>query len=192
MFETINDKALVFGRFQPFHNGHLLYVQTVADKYKSFLVGITNPSPNMVEPDKADDHRHLPSSNPFTYYERMKMIQSSLIGVGYSASSFDIVPFPINKPELFQYYIPKSVDIFVSICRSEPWGEEKIRILTNLKFKVYKLSFERKISGTQIRHLMKNGGNWESLVPKEVVSFIKKNGLAKKIANLNMINDDLG
>src|SRR5262249_61331212 len=70
----------IHGRFQPFHLGHFSYMLQAADKAEVVVIGITNPfvlGRPVVEP--TDVLRHLPSNNPFTYFERAEIITSAIL-----------------------------------------------------------------------------------------------------------------
>src|SRR6266508_4802534 len=69
---------MIHGRFQPFHNGHLEYLRATRDLCDSLVVGITNPDPETIREDPTSEHRHLPESNPFTYFERLLMVRDVL------------------------------------------------------------------------------------------------------------------
>ena len=66
---------MIHGRFQPFHNGHLEYLRGAAACSDDVFVGITNPDPRRIREESSDPLRHLPESNPFTYAERLLMIE---------------------------------------------------------------------------------------------------------------------
>ena len=67
---------MIHGRFQPFHNGHLEYLRGAAERSDEVFVGITNPDPQRIKEEATDPLRHLPESNPFTYVERLLMIEA--------------------------------------------------------------------------------------------------------------------
>lgn len=97
--------GVVHGRFQPLHIGHLEYFLAAKKKCDFLIVGITNPDPSLTKPDESNPHRSLDTSNPFTYFERYTMIKESLLEAGLKRDEFDIVPFPINFPDLIKYYV---------------------------------------------------------------------------------------
>ena len=66
---------MIHGRFQPFHNGHLEYLRGAAARSDEVFVGITNPDPRASSQRPSDPLRHLPESNPFTYVERLLMVE---------------------------------------------------------------------------------------------------------------------
>ncbi len=72
----VNRPGMIHGRFQPFHNGHLEYLRGAAALSDELFVGITNPDPRRIKEEPSDPLRHLPESNPFTYVERLLMIEA--------------------------------------------------------------------------------------------------------------------
>jgi nicotinamide mononucleotide adenylyltransferase len=114
---------VVRGRFQPFHLDHLKYALESKRRCDFLLVGVTNPDPSLTKPDAADPARSLPKSNPFTYYERMIIARESLLEAGIPREPFDIVPFPINRRGLWDYYVPSAAVVYMTI--SDEWGRKK-------------------------------------------------------------------
>ena len=82
---------MIHGRFQPFHNGHLEYLRGAAAQSDEVFVGITNPDPQRIKEEPSDPLRHLPESNPFTYVERLLMIEAVAEDEGIRAACD---PFP--------------------------------------------------------------------------------------------------
>ena len=95
--------GMVHGRFQPFHNGHLAYVLAAAGRCERLLVGITNPDPARTIPEDADPKRHLPEANPFTYTERLLMVEESVAETRVDVP-VHVIPFPVSSPELWSAY----------------------------------------------------------------------------------------
>ena len=81
---------------------------------------------------------------------------------------FEIVPFPINTPELIFQYAPKDAVYYMSICSS--WDEEKYQILQSLGLNVEVLwrrtGEEKGITGTELRTMIARGGDWQQHMPK--------------------------
>lgn len=70
------------------------------------VIGICNPDVGFMKYSKANPHRLTQKANPFSYYDRYQMIKGTLSHMGGSAEEFDIIPFPINYPELIFNYAP--------------------------------------------------------------------------------------
>ncbi len=75
-------RGMIHGRFQPFHNGHLAYLRGAAARCDEVFVGITNPDPSRIKPEASDPLRHLPESNPYTYVERLLMVEAAALDAG--------------------------------------------------------------------------------------------------------------
>jgi len=161
---------MVHGRFQPFHNGHLEYLRGAAARCDELFVGITNPDPRRIKEEPSDPLRHLPESNPFTYVERLLMIQAVAADEGVRAH---VIPFPVNEPELWSAYVPEGVTQFLRLFSD--WGGTKLERLRAAGYEVVVLDegAEKEISGADVRAAMHGGGDWESLVPPGVARVIR-------------------
>src|SRR5215208_1202401 len=62
------------------------------------VVGSTAPDPTAVHEEATSPHRHEPTSNAFTYFERLLMIRDALLAEGLKPQGFAIVPFPVHEP----------------------------------------------------------------------------------------------
>jgi nicotinamide mononucleotide adenylyltransferase len=71
-------------------------VQRVADRCRAIIVGLTNPDPELILEEGTSGHRHLSESNPFTFFERLRMICETLLDCNLSPERVIIIPFPIN------------------------------------------------------------------------------------------------
>lgn len=196
--ESIPEKAdgnkkrtgLVCGRFQVFHNDHLRYVLEAGKCCDHLIVGITSPDPSMSPAESADENRGKKASNPCTYYERMQMVKRALKGTGFSDEEFDIVPFPIGRPELIRYYVPDDVTCYITIY--DAWGESKKERLEGLGYEVQVLWHvspeEKGISASEIRRAIASGREWKHLVPAEVYEYMVQYGIDKRICGMNNNN----
>lgn len=179
--------GLVCGRFQVFHKDHLKYVLAARECCEHLLVGITSPDPSSSPAEAADKNRGKKTSNPCTYYERMQMVKSALKGAGLSDDEFDIVPFPIGRPELISCYVPDDTVCYITIY--DAWGESKKMRLEKLGYEVCVLWHvqpeEKGISASEIRTAIVSGEEWKHMVPSEVYEYIVKNGIDLRIRELN-------
>jgi nicotinamide-nucleotide adenylyltransferase len=165
--------GMIHGRFQPFHLEHLRYFRMAWERSENLVVGITNPDPSTIVVDGLSEHRHLPGENPFTYTERLMMIQETLIEEGYPMEHVFIVPLPIHHPERWQYYVPPGTAMFVVVYSD--WERKKAERLSESGFEVVVVdSLHKGISGQQLRSLLASGGDWEHLVPPAVVRFVHR------------------
>ncbi|WP_158890678.1 adenylyltransferase/cytidyltransferase family protein [Amycolatopsis anabasis] len=167
--------GVVHGRFQPLHIGHLEYLLAGKAACGKLIVGITNPDTTAIVEEPTQPDRHLSSSNPFTYYERLLMVEAALLGAGVPLTDFRIVPFPHSRPELLRFYVPADAVHFLTVY--DDWGDEKLRRLGEVgcKTEVLWRRTEKVTSGTEIRRRIATGGDWTDLVPDGVAAVL--NGL---------------
>jgi nicotinamide-nucleotide adenylyltransferase len=161
---------MIHGRFQPFHNGHLEYLRGAAARCEELFVGITNPDPRRIKEEPSDPLRHLPESNPFTYVERLLMIEAVAADEEIRAH---VIPFPVNEPELWPAYVPAGVTQYLRLFSD--WGGTKLERLRAAGYNVVVLDegAEKEISGVEVRTAMREGGAWQSLVPPGVARVIR-------------------
>jgi len=161
---------MIHGRYQPFHLGHLEYLQGAAAQCDELWVGITNPDPSRVKPEPADPLRHLPESNPYTYAERLRMVKAAAADADLEVH---VIPFPVNEPELWHAYAPEGVTQFIR--HFSEWGGTKIERFRAAGYEVVVLDqgVEKEISGADVRAAMREGGDWRALVPPGVARVIE-------------------
>ena len=162
---------MIHGRFQPFHNGHLEYLRGAAARSERVFVGITNPDPWRIKEEPTDPLRHLPESNPYTYTERLLMVQSVAADEGIPVH---VIPFPVNEPELWPAYVPDDAVQFIRLFSD--WGGTKLDRLREAGFEVVVLDegADKEISGADVRAALREGGGWESLVPPGVAALLRE------------------
>ena len=111
------------------------------------------------------------------------MIRLAMLEAGVKREEFEIVPFPVNRPELLLQYAPQSAKFYVTVY--DDWGREKLKMLQSLGCETEvmweRTDAERFTSGTEVRRRMAAGENWRELVPDAVYRFITENGLEVKI-----------
>jgi nicotinamide-nucleotide adenylyltransferase len=158
-------RGMIHGRFQPFHLGHLEYLQGAAAHCDELWVGITNPDPARIKPEPSDPLRHLPESNPYSYAERLLMVKAAAADVEIEVH---VIPFPVNEPELWHAYVPDGVTQFIR--RFSEWGGTKIERFRAAGYDVVVLDegAEKEVSGADVRAALREGGDWRALVPPGV------------------------
>jgi nicotinamide-nucleotide adenylyltransferase len=147
------------------------------------VIGITNPDPTLTKSDPADPFRDSLEANPLTYFERYGIIRAALVETGLDQARFSIVPFPVNFPELYHFYVPLDAQFYLTIY--DDWGKRKLALFQSLGLSVEVLwvkSPEQKgISAKEVRRLMAGGQPWEHLVPSAAVSVINKMGIVERL-----------
>ncbi|MBF0525806.1 MAG: nicotinate-nucleotide adenylyltransferase [Deltaproteobacteria bacterium] len=178
--------GVIHGRFQILHNDHMKYLMAGKSRCEHLVVGITNPDPSLTREDDSDPQRSTPLANPLTYFERYTMIRSVLIHASLNETQFSIVPFPINMPELYQYYVPIEATFYLTIY--DQWGLKKLSYFRDNRLKtevLWQRSVEQKgITAGHVRKMIASGGPWEDLVPPVAVSLIKKWDIPTRLKRL--------
>lgn len=167
--------ACVTGRFQPLHLDHLELMLLARAESLHLVVGITNPDPRGRAPDRRSAHRHLASANPFTYRERLAMVESALRAGGVPAEDFDVVPFPLDAPEVWHHYVPPEAVQFVRALG--PWERAKAERLAAAGYAVRSLSAPvgNQRSGTAVRAALRVGADsWRAEVPAAVATLVEE------------------
>ena len=167
-------RGMIHGRFQPFHLGHLDYLRGAAERSEEVFVGITNPDPTRIRPEPSDPLRHLPESNPWSYAERLLMVKAAAADIGLHSAHVHVIPFPVNEPELWPAYVPDGVTQYLRLFSE--WGGTKLERLQEAGYEVVVLDrgAEKQISGADVRERLREGGDWQSLVPPGVARVIRE------------------
>jgi nicotinamide-nucleotide adenylyltransferase len=161
----------VYGRYQPFHNGHLEYAKAALARSEVLFIGITNSDPTQTAFEPTDPERHLPRANPFTFFERYMMIKAALLDAGVDWPRINIVPFPVHDRGRWCQYVPADATHFRVLLSD--WDAEKIRLLKSRGLKVEVLDFAVKsVSASLVRNRMAAGEPWRDLVPAATAAII--------------------
>lgn len=173
--------AVIHGRFQPLHIGHMEYLLAGKELCDVLIVGITNPDPWQMGHEESDPKRGAPEANPCTYYERFLMVEGAMVDAGIPRERFRIVPFPHSYPERLIYYAPPEALYLLSIYDS--WGETKMQRFRDLGLPVHVLwrRKEKVTSGGRIRELIRNSAPWETWVPAATAKIIRQFRIDERI-----------
>jgi len=151
-------RALLIGRFQPFHNGHAELVKYTINKYREVIIAVGSAY------DSYTPH------NPFTAGERHLMIHRAL--AEREIHDYYIIPVPdINRYGVYASHVADLSPKFDVVLSNNPIIKE---IFEKDGFNVEGTPlFEReKYSGTEIRRRMAEGEKWQNLVPDAVAKII--------------------
>ncbi len=150
--------ALIVGRFQPFHKGHLTLIENLSRRYGEIyiIIGSATESGTL--------------KNPFTVEERIEMIKRALEARGMTNFEISSVE-DFHDDKLWTTAIKKAFSFDVVYSRN-PWTIECFR-KNGVKARSHKFFHERKYSGNEIRKRIKKGVSWEDLIPAEVYAYLK-------------------
>ncbi|MCL4326684.1 MAG: nicotinamide-nucleotide adenylyltransferase [Candidatus Thermoplasmatota archaeon] len=151
-------RALVVGRFQPFHLGHLEVIRSILRENSSVIIGIGSAQ-----------YSHT-LKDPFTAGERHLMISRSL--EENKIYDFYLVPIEdVNSNPLWVAHVESLTPKFSKVYTNNPLVK---RLFSEKKYEVQSVSLLNRArwSGTRIREKMINGGDWRSDVPKQVAEIV--------------------
>jgi nicotinamide mononucleotide adenylyltransferase len=169
---------MMCGRFQPFHLGHLNYLRVLIAKPQPFIIGITNPDPTTIRSEGTSEHRHTADANPFTFFERYLMVREVLRDEDVRSSRYLIVPFPVNVPELWRFYLPGRVVQHMPVFSE--WEAAKAQRFRDLGHEVVVVNeLAKRVSATDVRERIRKGEDWRELVPQGVMRVLKNLDLAR-------------
>lgn len=170
----MSKRALLVGRFQPFHYGHLHAVKHILKQVDEIVIGIGSAQ-------YANSSR-----NPLSADERYEMIVRALRAEGVALSRISIVPIPDIEGEgqhwgeLVLERIPR-VDLAFS---NDP---ETVKDLSSVGIEVEPIPFLRRevYAARKIRELMLEGNeDWRELVPKSVASFLDEIDMEDRVRDM--------
>lgn len=160
-------KALVIGRFQPFHNGHLFLIKKSLEIANSIVLAIGSAQKN-------------DEKNPFGLEIRKKMLEMVVEREGLEGKVLGIVPLYDNpSDDLWFEDLKKKVFDFDATIGNNPWNNGIIekRGIAAVTIGLYN---REELEAAKIRSLMQENKAWEDRVPEYLVELIKKNNPYKK------------
>lgn len=189
----MTERGVVHGRFQGLHLKHMEYLLAAKMRCRLLYVGITHPDIFACPAaSPLDVHGTLVRDNPLAYIERYEMIRDSLLEFGVKREEFEIIPFPVDRPDVLAQYAPADAVYYMSICGE--WDREKEKILSSLGLKTEILwerdPEEKGITGTELRALIAGDGSWRQYMPKAAAEYLTEHGLDERIKNLFSAGSD--
>lgn len=163
----------VTGRFQPVHAQHLTLFEWALDRCEHLIVAVTNPDPRARHEEPSSPHRHTATANPFTYFERVRLLEAAVQERGWSAR-VTTVPFDLTAPASWPDYVPLSARQVVRAYSA--WERHKASLFERANYSVTLLEGDStaRISAGDIRTLMRAGDSgWRPLVPAPTVPLLE-------------------
>lgn len=163
----------VTGRFQPVHHQHMQLFELVLERCDHLVVAVTNPDAAARHEETTSAHRHTTEANPFTYYERARLIGAAVAAKGLVAR-VTVVPFDMTRRDHWPHYVPLAARQYVR-AYSE-WERQKAGWLAEGGYAVTVLPGDTaaKQSSTVVRERLRTGDGWQPLVPPATVGLLRE------------------
>ena len=159
--------TLFIGRFQPFHKGHLLFLQSICDQYDEIIIGIGSSQYSNTQ------------ENPFSYDERKMMIEKSLEEVGLTNYRIVAILDIHNPPQWVSHVISIVSDFDVVLSNNSL--TKKLFSEKGYVVKKTDLFSRENYSGKEIRKRMMQNKSWEKFVPEAVATIINNIDGVKRV-----------
>jgi len=165
--------AVMIGRYQPFHLGHLELVRQVLDENDEIIILIGSSQANFT------------LKNPFTAGERVWMIRDSLIESKIDLSRVFLVNVTDEENNVKWFSNIKSVSPPFNVLYT---GNNFVRTLLKREtiiIKKPKLIEGNLLKGSVIRKLiLEDNTKWQELVSKSVIKIFKEIDAVERIRNI--------
>jgi nicotinamide-nucleotide adenylyltransferase len=154
-------RALIIGRFQPFHKGHLQLVKHILKECDEIVIAVASAQFNYIEKD------------PFTAGERILMIHEAL-----KESQVDLarcfIASIVNDENNARWtgHLKSFLPPFDVVYTGNPYVKMLMKD-SSARIRDVRFYDKGRYNASRIRKLMVEDGDWESLVPKSVVKVIK-------------------
>lgn len=187
--EQPNHFAILGGRWQPPHRGHVWLVRHILDhpRIPRLVLGVVNPDPR--RPPDPSFRKFLASDNPLTYWERSK-IWTDILSALQLLSRVAIVPMWHPRSSLVQEesYLPPKRQRYWIVPLLDEDEREKAEDLEKLGEEVRIIEpaeipdeVSRNHSFELRRMVLRGNPAWRDEVPLEVVKFFEENDIGERI-----------
>ncbi len=151
--------ALIIGRFQPFHKGHLFLIKKALKKADKIVVGIGSSNITDV-------------NNPIDFETRKKVIKAVAYKEKFGDRLIKIVPLnDFFDDKKWLENLKKQIGEFDLALGNNNWTN---KILEKSGYKVLKVDYYKRslYEGWRIRKLIKEGKKWQNRVPDYLIKVI--------------------
>jgi nicotinamide-nucleotide adenylyltransferase len=163
-------RGLYIGRFQPYHLGHQAVMHKIAEEVDEIIIVVGSAQVS-----------HTPE-NPFTAGERMTMIYGALEDLRHRCY---IMPLQdVDRNAVWVSHVRSMTPAFDLVYSNNPLVVE---LFAEVGIEVRKppMYGRESYSGTSIRKLIVEGGDWRSMVPESVASVIVDIGGVERLMNIS-------
>lgn len=173
MKETLT-RALLVGRFQPIHNGHIHVVKQILVENDEIIIAVGSAQLSHT------------LENPLTAGERVYLIQKALSTEGIDLKRTFVITVPdiqFNSvwPTHVKSYAPPFDIVYTdNSLVSTLFKEAGVKVIHP------ELYMRDKCSGTNIRRLLlNNSSEWKRYVPNSVVILLQELGIQQRLRSIN-------
>lgn len=166
-------RAMIIGRWQPPHKGHIEVAKQILREVDELIVGIGS----------AQESHTL--ENPFTAGERVLMLTRALAAAGIDLSRVHLIPIPdVNNNAVWVSHVISLSPPFEIVYSGNPLVRRLFKE-AGFKTKIQPMFKRKEYWGTEIRDRMIKGGRWEELVPKAVVEVMREIKAVERLKDLS-------
>lgn len=165
-------RALYIGRFQPYHLGHQAVLEKIALEVEEIVIVIGSAQES-----------HTPE-NPFTGGERMEMIYAALSECSLRERCYVTPLQDIQRNSVWVSHLQSMVPSFEAVYSNNPLV---VQLISEAGIEIRNPPmYQRELfSGTAIRKLMTENGDWKKLVPDAVATFIEETGGVERLISVS-------
>lgn len=167
-------RAILIGRMQPVHNGHMQVIGKILEEVDELIIGIGSAQLSHEAKD------------PFTAGERIVMMTQALAEMGVDPSRYYIIPMQdINFNALWVSHVKMLTPPFSIIYTGNPLVKQ---LFSEEGFEVRQppLYDRLHLSGTEVRRRILEDSNWQELVPKATADVICEIRGVERMKNLSV------
>jgi nicotinamide mononucleotide adenylyltransferase len=162
--------AVYDGRFQPFHIGHLAFIERIHIETGlpvAVMVIHSTLSAEATGYSSIADQHHRPEKNPLTAWERVSLINQAITHAGFSfVSGILAIPRPdLHWPLARAFYPTERV---ICLSGKDDYERQKEVFWASLEEKTLVIDTDGlpKVSSTAVKQMMRNGEDWSHLIPE--------------------------
>ena len=150
-------RGFLVGRFQPFHNGHLQLVESIAEEVDELVIGIGSAG---------DSHS---VRNPFTAGERVMMITKTLESLDVTTYAVPIED--LNRNSVWVSHVQSMSPRFDIAYSNNPLVFQLFRE-AGVEVRQTGMFNREELKGSEIRERMVSDSTWRQFVPESVAETI--------------------
>lgn len=161
------------GRFQPFHRGHVQFVEQILEEASEVVVAVGSAGLSHTE------------ENPFTAGERISMIHRTLEGV--EGTTFVIPVTNVEPYALWAAHVQTLSPPFDAVYSNNP-TVRRVVTETGYEARGVDLIDRDRFSGTEIRRRIVADEPWRDLVPDAVAGVIDEIDGVERIREIGRVD----